>query len=858
MAFTTEDRNDVIALAVAVWDAAPGASNLSELAVQFNNGATMLQITEGLTQSEIFTNEYPAFLTNEEFATEFVGNVLNGKVSAEDQQWAVDQLTAQLNGGMSQAEVILGAIDALQAVPEDDANWGAAAATFNNKVEVATYFSVELEKDGETVADLQAVLDGVDETEESVTAAKAEADDASSVPGTTFNMTPGADEFTGGAGNDTINARTINASGDAANTLTAFDEINGGGGQDTMNIYSDGTNNTSMPSSATVQGVEVVNIYNDTAAFETDTTNSTVQANKFQGATQVWQINLSTDVVSLGESTTAGFRNVQNGTLNVTASGASATVALDNVSDDGDATNGNTVALNIDGDSVNTVAVAGDIAGVSTGQTKTFNLNVTGGEDEQTLTISSAADATLDITNNGDAVTTIDASGSAGDITYDGTPDTDVASITGGAGDDTLTLGTTFSTTVTSASVVGGDGDDTITVTPTNSGTIEVDAGAGDDTVVISNIGNLSTDSSVDGGAGEDTLETSTSGTLDAESYTLLNNLFSNFEGLTFSAAVTVDASRLSDYKSFTFESASTVTDVADDQALTAEANLDATADGYSSATTPNTYAGTLDISSTDGDPTVTAQAEAVNLNVGAGAAAVFGGTGSNSVTLAGDVQEAVVTVNNFSSPLSTAAFSAADVTVDNTTAGTLDALATLTLSGSGAATVTNADGNDLVTVDASGLDTVDADGDAVTGLTYTTSNTEAEMVSVGAGLDALTINAGASTVADMDTITGFEIAVDSNGDYAGDANSDDLTFNGTAATLTSLGDIDANSLDLALVDVAAQAGTDAVIFDYDGDSYVYFDDDANAEVNDADSLVKLTGGVDHDLAIDGAITTAA
>lgn len=674
-------------------------------------------------------------------------------------------------------------------------------------------------------------------------------------------LTAGADDITGTSGDDTIRALTINADGGVATTLSAFDSIDGGAGQDTLNIFNDNTSNTSLPASASIENVEIINIFNDGGVFNTGTVGE-VDASSFEGAEQVWQIGQAADVINLGASTAAGFRNTDQ-TMNVAAAigAASATVALDAAAEGND--------LNVTGDDLNSVTVAGSVDDSDNNETvDAINLDVTVGEDEQTLTVNTAVATTLTFDDAGSAadakVTAIDASASTGDVAFAG--DVDVASLQTGEGNDDVTLSTTFGAEVTTATVATGAGDDDIEIATTNAGSVTVEAGAGDDTVTVASLDDVSTKSTIDGGEGTDTLTTD-GGTLVAGDYTLLNNVFTNFEELSFTKDSTFDASRLADYSAITLVAGGEVTEVADDQALTTAAALDVTAAGYEEDGEDTVYAGNLDVTA-NGTTTVTAQAESIELTAAATEAA------ATAATLAGDVQEATVNVNNYVDADDTAEFEQSSVTVTNAgtpaviddngtpgdtsddtivtpaTDGSLLSLSSLTLVGDGNATVTNADETDLVTVDASGLNSVDADGEAATGLTYTSSNTKAESITLGEGLDVLTFNTGASTVENTDSITGFNLATNDAGDFDAAA-SDDLDFAGNNAA-TALGEVDAASLDLALVDAAANGAANAgVIFDFGGDTYVFQDSDNNGSVNDGDALIQLVGGVDQDLLVD-------
>ena len=679
-----------------------------------------------------------------------------------------------------------------------------------------------------------------------------EVDEEATNPGETFSLTAGADNITGTSGDDTIRALTINAEGNAATTLTAFDEIDGGAGQDTLNLYT-GADNTAFPANASVQNVEIVNIFNSAAAVA-----DFADASNFEGVEQLWQVNEAAAVSNLEATTTAGFRETA-GDLSVAAAAgvSSASIALDLVSGDlADAdTNANTTGLTVTGDSLNSVTVAGELEDVDTTDevVPSINLDVTAGDDEDTLAINTAVATSLAVTTGANADnSTVNASESTGNIAF--TAGSDISAVETGAGNDNVELAYDFSvgTALEEASVATGEGDDTITLSTVGNGDVAVNAGAGDDTVSVATLGGVATGSVIDGGEGTDTLSTN-GGTLSAGGYTLLNNVFVNFEELVFTAASTFDASRLTDYTSFTLEATSTVTNVADDQALIAEAGLTATADGYDASGTETVYEGNLDITA-NANSTVTANASSVDLTVNATAAA------ANSSSLTGDVETASVSINNYVDENDSTAFLGAGVTITTAdTAGTLDALTSLTLSGDGSAVVVNGVDTDLVTVDASELNTTDADGDAATGLTYTSNNLAAETISLGDGVDSLTMNA--SSVENTDSITGFNLAEDETGTYVGDTLSFGVDTGATAGIeFAQLGEIDANSLDLALVDVVAAlsvAGSSddgAAIFDFGGDSYLFQDLAATGQVDDTDSLLQLVGGVDQQMFVDNAI----
>ncbi len=389
--------------------------------------------------------------------------------------------------------------------------------------------------------------------------------------GETGSLTQGVDTITGTTGVDIINAVPVGTI-DAADTLTAYDSIDGGAGNDTLNIYNDGNNDTL--NGATVKNVETININNSgEGAFTTGL--GVVDASKFVGATAINQNGVAATVTNLAAGTTAGFNGIANGVhVTAAADAATATVALTNVAE-GQAVVVDSTATGV----LNSVTVTGTVADTNKdGTVASTAISVTGGKDVQSLTINSAVDAILSVGTNGKAVTSVDASASAGDITY--AADSSVSSVKTGAGDDVVVLSTVLSSTAKSASVATGAGDDTLlvaaTATPGVTGqTVAADAGEGDDIVnlnidpnatytvaagagddIVNVNGTIKTTDKIDGGEGTDTISMAGKSSYVADDYIVLNKVLTNFEAIDFTTRANgFDASSASGYKTLEFAS---------------------------------------------------------------------------------------------------------------------------------------------------------------------------------------------------------------------------------------------------------------------------------------------------------------
>ena len=675
----------------------------------------------------------------------------------------------------------------------------------------------------------------------------------------TFDLEGGQDTVVGTAEDDTINAK-FDTSGD--DSFTAFDSIDGGAGVDTFNIFTDATTNQAFPTNASVNNVEIINIFNEAApgAFG--------DASKFVGATQLNQIgDEAVAVTKLGAGTTAGFKGTKQADLDVTAAATatSTSVNLDGVTDDV-AGGQSTPVLNVMGAALNTVTVTGNILASEAGSPAALlELNVEAGKDVQAVTVSTSVATELSVENEGTStkeITSVDASGSTGNVAFFG--DDEVATIKTGSGNDEVELdtntGATLSGAITATVETGagndtvdvdtfgkgkttvslGDGNDTVTITQRSEGLLTLNGGAGDDKFVDVDLLGSNTATKVDGGAGFDRLAITTGGVLVAEDFVLLDSAVSNVEGLKFGAPVTgADGSKLAQFSELEFVGVGNIaTKISASQKVIAS-NIDVTAAGFVAATaTTALTGGTLDITSKE-DGTVTAQSEVVNLTVT---------TKANSTTdvttiLDGSLAQANVTL------VSTENVNASGTPVSDNIASveyTADADSkTFVVSGEGSAVVDNSAGK-LTSVDASGLSNTLFNGDIGDGLDYTANDGVKETVSLSGGTDTVTTD---STFQFMDTINGFDAVKETDN---AKSTTDTIVFNGTtldgsvvdqAEELTL--SANATSLNLAFVEASA-SGPGVKFFQFGGNTYLFEDTGATAgTLDDGDAALKVTGLVD-------------
>ena len=254
---TQQSIDHLVGLAVAMLGVAPGTDWLNARAKQLDGGATLADIANEIQSSSAFEDEYPAFLTNERFAKDFLEALLGGHVDDAVMTAAVDFVAGQL-AGASRGELALALVDALTIIGGEggseadmafrelhSGNFGKAAAAFHNKVMVAKHYTEEARMEDPSAS----VLEGVTDAAESVTAAINNIDNppvpAEPMEGRTIELTRGIDRIAPGDGDgdttpydDIIVARPVTQVGTrAAEVLNPSDTIDGGGGDDTIYVY---------------------------------------------------------------------------------------------------------------------------------------------------------------------------------------------------------------------------------------------------------------------------------------------------------------------------------------------------------------------------------------------------------------------------------------------------------------------------------------------------------------------------------------------------------------------------------------------------------------------------------------------
>jgi hypothetical protein len=587
-------------------------------------------------------------------------------------------------------------------------------------------------------------------------------------------FTDAIDVLNGDSGDDTFR-------GDA-NTVSAADLVDGGAGTDTFN-YFDAAAAVVLPE---LSNVEVLNIHSPAAATTAlDVTNVT-------GLTNLNFVNYA-----IGGNSLAGIAvesDVTFGLQNVTQTGANAITV-----DFGTATTANVSlddaqvrTLNADGDDVTAIAID------STGDTANSLLAIASTGDEETLTITGAQDLT--ITNAlAASVVTVNASAATGSVAVEMatvvTASDDAIAFTGGAGDDTLTLGTQLGTVDADATVAlnGGDGTDILAVSSQIDTDVTVDGSAD-----ITNFEVLQIDANVAYDLdGYDWVE-QVNVNADIAAANVIDNIAA---GVTINLLVDTTSISLSHEDEGAVGTQTQLVDIGGDAAVAATL---------------------LDIDGVE-NITVNSSGEAANTISALTADAV------RTLTVTGDQDLTITELTDIADSIEASAFTG-DLDIDLAEAG-----------GAGAAQATAIEINL-----GSGDDTVTHDTAALLGHEITTGDGSDT-------IEILNVDGGATeTLANRIKVTDFTVGdtgdtLELDGDVAAaivtDAELEDIQ---TAVDALAAGSTVANAL-TAAIGAFTGAADDVYHFEFGGSTFVVYEDGADATAFDdgVDFVIELTGTTD-------------
>lgn len=135
MTITTQQENQILRIGQAMFNAAPGASYLSEFSAYLDFGSSLADLAQSLSGTEAFLGRtYYDCMSSTEFANAFVNDLVGNNASAPDKAWAINYIIDRMAAGITQAGIVSELTQTLSAVHWDDANWGVAATQYNTRI----------------------------------------------------------------------------------------------------------------------------------------------------------------------------------------------------------------------------------------------------------------------------------------------------------------------------------------------------------------------------------------------------------------------------------------------------------------------------------------------------------------------------------------------------------------------------------------------------------------------------------------------------------------------------------------------------------------------------------------------------
>ncbi|MEQ1790424.1 MAG: hypothetical protein ABL857_08265 [Rickettsiales bacterium] len=227
---TPQQKDNIIALVVATFNAAPGSQYLQDFINAIDAGMSFQALANFLVSTDEFKGGIlKGVVTNEEITKKLLNNfgLTAGNTDSNSPDFQAEAFfNTRLNQGANINDIIIEAGLYLLGTPAEE--FKALADLFKNKITVAKVYSNE--NSSNDLSELQDIFIGVTSAFPTTEAeAQQFLDNTGNEPGKTFTLTPNADQIKGTSGNDTLNG--------GAGSFNPNDSINGGGGRnDTLNI----------------------------------------------------------------------------------------------------------------------------------------------------------------------------------------------------------------------------------------------------------------------------------------------------------------------------------------------------------------------------------------------------------------------------------------------------------------------------------------------------------------------------------------------------------------------------------------------------------------------------------------------
>jgi len=104
--WTSTSQTEMYRFFAVAFQAAPGTTYMNQLYDAVTSGMSTEQIVEVFTTKSQFTNVYPRFMSNKDFATKLVANVVGNSATDAAKAQAVSDVEGALAAGFTRGKIV--------------------------------------------------------------------------------------------------------------------------------------------------------------------------------------------------------------------------------------------------------------------------------------------------------------------------------------------------------------------------------------------------------------------------------------------------------------------------------------------------------------------------------------------------------------------------------------------------------------------------------------------------------------------------------------------------------------------------------------------------------------------------------
>jgi len=164
LAFTPATQDELYQFFAVAFGAAPGVTYMGQLNEAANAGMSTKQIVNIFTTKSQFTDVYPTTLSNTDFATKLVDNVVGSSATTQAKVSAANDVLSALGLTWTRGDVIFAIFTNLAGKPSTDPDWAGTSQKMKNQVIYARYYTEVMKGDTTDLPTLQKVVASVTES----------------------------------------------------------------------------------------------------------------------------------------------------------------------------------------------------------------------------------------------------------------------------------------------------------------------------------------------------------------------------------------------------------------------------------------------------------------------------------------------------------------------------------------------------------------------------------------------------------------------------------------------------------------------------------------------------------------------